>query len=101
MDKHLTDGADTNNDDGTFAPEDDDPDALGEVRRRDPEYMPFDSPFLNLLSRLEAIPNALSSRSFMYAIKAAVLGGLTTLPQYLSNSAAFYYYNRGIWCTIM
>jgi len=37
----------------------------------------------------------------MYAVKAGVLTVLTTLPQFIASSAAFYYDNRGIWCAIM
>lgn len=76
-------------------------DELGAVKKRNPEYTPFDSPLLNLLTKLSAVPNLLRSRSFMYAVKAGVLTALTTLPQFLASSAAFYYYNRGIWCAIM
>jgi hypothetical protein len=79
----------------------DEEDELGEVKKRNPEYTPFDSPFLNLLTKLSAVPDLLRSRSFMYAVKAGVLTALTTLPQFLASSAAFYYYNRGIWCAIM
>lgn len=59
-------------------------DFLGEVRRRDPEYTPFDSPWLNLLARSSKVFDALGSKSLMYAIKAAILGGLTTLPAFIS-----------------
>jgi hypothetical protein len=97
---HLTDGGHgEQSDDPAF--ESEDTDMLGVAKKRDPEYTPFESPLLNVLSRFAAVPNALRSRSLMYAVKAGVLGALTTLPQFLSSSAAFYYYNRGIWCTIM
>lgn len=83
------------------AEEQDDGDLLGQVRRRNPDYKPFGSRGMGLLSRLIAIPDLLFSRSAMYALKAGVLGCLTSLPAFLSSSASFYYYNRGIWCTIM
>ncbi|WVQ83523.1 hypothetical protein IAT38_005664 [Cryptococcus sp. DSM 104549] len=98
--KHLTDGDDGHDNDAAFD-QDDEEDVLGEVKKRNPEYKPFDSPFLNLLSKATKWTDIFSSRSLMYAIKAAVLGALTTLPNFISSSAAFYYYNRGVWCTIM
>lgn len=98
-DKHLTDGDDGHENDIAFDQTEDD--ALGEARRRNPEYTPFTSPLLNLFSPISALPDLFKSRSFMYAVKAAVLTALTTLPQFIASSAAFYYYNRGIWCTIM
>jgi hypothetical protein len=74
---------------------------LGQVHRRNPDYKPFGSPGMGLLSRLITIPDLMFSRSAMYALKAGVLGCLTSLPAFLASSASFYYYNRGIWCTIM
>ncbi len=59
-------------------------DELGEARRRDPEHTPFDSPSLNMLSRLAIVADAIHSRSFLYAIKAGVLGALTTLPNFIA-----------------
>ncbi|ORX36432.1 hypothetical protein BD324DRAFT_580777 [Kockovaella imperatae] len=76
-------------------------DVLGLVKRRDPESTPFDSSTLDLLSRLTRLPDLLGTRSFAFLLKAGVLTVLTALPQFLKQSAAFYYYNRGIWCTIM
>ena len=60
-------------------------DELGDAKKRDPEHTPFDSPFLNSLSRISAVSDALRSRSFMYAIKASLLGALTTLPNFLAS----------------
>ena len=74
---------------------------LGAAKRRDPESTPYDSVYLNALSRLAGIPAILGSRSFFFFIKAAILTSLTILPQFFKSSAGFYYYNRGIWCTIM
>ncbi|GMK54562.1 hypothetical protein CspeluHIS016_0111480 [Cutaneotrichosporon spelunceum] len=81
--------------------EQEDTDMLGDVRGRNPDYKPFDSAWMRLLSRLTAIPDLLFSSAAMYAVKAGVLGCLTSLPAFLSSSASFYYYQRGIWCTIM
>lgn len=98
-DRHLTDGDEGHENDIAFEETDDE--ALGEAKTRNPEYTPFNNPYLNLLSPLSALPDLIRSRSFMYAVKAAALTTLTTLPQFIASSAAFYYYNRGIWCTIM
>ena len=98
---HLTDGDDEQEDDGDFARHDEDDDELGEANKRNPEYVPFENPILNILSRLASLPNVLRSRGFSFAVKAGVLTALTTLPQFIASSAAFYYYNRGIWCAIM
>lgn len=81
--------------------EQDDGDMLGEVRGRNPDYEPFSSWGMGLISKLSYIPDFLFSRSAMYAVKAGVLGCLMSLPAFLASSASFYYYNRGIWCTIM
>ncbi|WRT65402.1 uncharacterized protein IL334_002345 [Kwoniella shivajii] len=100
--RHLTDGDDGHDNDAAFARGDEDEyQLLGEVKKRNPEYKPFDNPYLDAISRLAGIADILGSRSFMYAIKAAVLGALTSLPNFIATSASFYYFNRGIWCTIM
>ncbi|KAK8861286.1 hypothetical protein IAR55_002105 [Kwoniella newhampshirensis] len=99
-DKHLTDGDDGHDNDAAFEINEED-NVLGEAKKRNPEYKPFDSPVLNLVSRLAKGLEIFSSRSFMYAIKAAILGALTSLPNFIASSASFYYFNRGIWCTIM
>lgn len=78
-----------------------DGDQLGQVHRRNPDYKPFSSRGMGLLSTLVGIPDVLFSRSAMYALKAGILGCLMSLPAFLASSASFYYYNRGIWCTIM
>lgn len=59
-------------------------DFLGEAKKRNPEYKPFDSPFLNLIAKCSGALDILNSRSFMYALKAAVLGALTTLPNFIA-----------------
>lgn len=74
---------------------------LGEARRRNPDYRPFKSPVLIILSKLSVLPDILTSRSAMFAIKAGSLSCLTTLPAYVASSASFYSMNRGVWCTIM
>ncbi|WWC59927.1 uncharacterized protein I303_102489 [Kwoniella dejecticola CBS 10117] len=101
-DKHLTDGDDGHDNDAAFSRGDEDEDHfLGEAKKRNPEYKPFGNPYLNGISRLAQLTDILGSRSFMYAIKAAILGALTSLPNFIASSASFYYFNRGIWCTIM
>ncbi|WWC68937.1 uncharacterized protein I206_102873 [Kwoniella pini CBS 10737] len=101
-DKHLTDGDDGHDNDAAFSRGDEDEDLfLGEAKKRNPEYKPFENPYLNGISRLAMFTDILGSRSFMYAIKAAILGALTSLPNFIASSASFYYFNRGIWCTIM
>ncbi|WWC87577.1 uncharacterized protein L201_002467 [Kwoniella dendrophila CBS 6074] len=100
--KHLTDGDDGHDNDAAFSQgNEDEGHFLGEAKKRNPEYKPFDNPVLNILSRLAGMTDIFGSRSFMYAIKAAILGALTTLPNFIASSASFYYFNRGIWCTIM
>ncbi|OCF58351.1 hypothetical protein L486_04383 [Kwoniella mangroviensis CBS 10435] len=100
--KHLTDGDDGHDNDAAFSRGDEDEDQfLGEAKKRNPEYKPFENPYLNVISRLATITDILGSRSFMYAIKAAILGALTSLPNFIASSASFYYFNRGIWVTIM
>ena len=79
----------------------DEEDFLGVAKRRNPEYAPFDNFWLNILSRVAALLDVFHSPGFMFFLKAVVLTTLTALPQYLARSAGFYYYNRGIWCTIM
>ena len=76
-------------------------DLLGETSQRSPDHEPFDNPMLNFLGALASVPNVLMSRSFLYAVKAGVLTGLTMLPQFISTSASWFYYNRGVWVTIM
>ena len=63
---------------------DEEDDALGEAKTRDPEHTPFDNAFLNEFSHLGPIADALSSRNAMYAVKAGVLGALTTLPNFIA-----------------
>ncbi|WVF66724.1 hypothetical protein IAT40_001466 [Kwoniella sp. CBS 6097] len=102
QEKHLTDGDDGQENDAAFSRGDEDADHfLGEAKKRNPEYKPFDNPYLNVLSRVSTFADIFGSRSFMFAIKAAVLGALTSLPNFIASSASFYYFNRGIWCTIM
>ena len=64
-----------------FNPEVDD--ALGEARKRNPEYAPFETPALRLVARAAAIGDLSHSRSLMYAIKAGVMTAVTTLPAFL------------------
>ncbi|BEI80174.1 hypothetical protein CcaverHIS002_0107030 [Cutaneotrichosporon cavernicola] len=52
--------------------EQDDVDMLGQVRGRNPDYKPFGSPGMSLLSRLSAIPDLLFSRSAMFGFKAGM-----------------------------
>ena len=67
------------------------PDAFGDssdellsvAKKRNPEYKPFDSPWLNILSRAGLLIDALHSRSFMYAIKAGIITCLAALPGFL------------------
>ncbi|OCF42538.1 hypothetical protein I317_03654 [Kwoniella heveanensis CBS 569] len=102
QEKHLTDGDDGNENDAAFSREDEDADHfLGAAKKRNPEYKPFDNPYLNVLSRVSTFADIFGSRSFMFALKAAILGALTSLPNFIASSASFYYFNRGIWCTIM
>lgn len=70
---------------------------LGEARRRDPDYQPYTNLFLVILSRITKIPDLIFSKSGMYAVKAGMLGCLTSLPAFFTSSAGFYYANRGIW----
>ena len=98
--RHLATAGGQDEEEGDFA-DDEEGDELGEVKKRNPEHIPFESPLLNVVSKAATIPNILRARSFTYAVKAAVLTALTTLPQFIASSAAFYYYNRGIWCAIM
>jgi hypothetical protein len=58
-------------------------DVLGEARKRDPEYTPFESPWLNLLAQIASFPELLGSKSFMYAVKAGALGAITSLPAFI------------------
>nr|ODN87215.1 hypothetical protein L203_03487 [Cryptococcus depauperatus CBS 7841] len=95
QDPHLTaDAPDADADDDTF-------DVLGDATQRDPEVRPFDRPALNVLARVVRPLDVFRSRGFLYALKAGVLGALTTLPNFVASSATFYYLNRGVWCTIM
>jgi hypothetical protein len=57
---------------------------LGEVRRRDPEYAPFDNRYLNALSYLGKIADLLHNRSFWYAVKAGAITALAALPGFLT-----------------
>ncbi|WVR04089.1 hypothetical protein IAU60_001088 [Kwoniella sp. DSM 27419] len=98
---HLTDGTDGHDNDAAFSREIEEDQLLGEAKKRNPEYKPFDNPYLNGISRIATVADIFGSRSFMYAIKAAVLGALTSLPNFVAASASFYYLNRGVWCTIM
>jgi hypothetical protein len=99
QDTHKTDGEEGHDNDVAFANFDED--VLGEARKRNPEYTPFNSPWLNALSHLGKILDLADSRSFMYAIKAAVLSVLAALPTFFTSSAQFYYENRGVWVLIM
>ena len=88
---------DNNHDEGLG----DEDDLLGMAKRRNPEFAPFDNFWLNVLSRIAAFLDIFHSPGYMFFLKAAVLTALTALPQYLARSAGFYYYNRGVWCTIL
>lgn len=70
---------------------------LGAAGRRDPDYSPYTNVFLVILSKITKIPDLIFSKSGMYAVKAGMLGCLTSLPAFFSSSAGFYYANRGIW----
>ncbi|EIW69174.1 hypothetical protein TREMEDRAFT_39416 [Tremella mesenterica DSM 1558] len=74
---------------------------LGEAIARQPEYDPFRNPTLRRLSTLSALIDPLFSRSFMYAIKAVVLTGVASLPNWFSATAPWYQRQRAIWsfCT--
>jgi hypothetical protein len=93
QERHITDGEDDNDNDrasnclvelmkAAFNHEVDD--VLGEVKKRNPEYAPFDSAALNVLSRFMTVFDILESRSLMYAVKAGILGALTTLPNFIA-----------------
>ncbi|KIR40091.1 hypothetical protein I307_04809 [Cryptococcus deuterogattii 99/473] len=82
-DKHLTGGDDGHENEVAFEQEEEE-DFLGEAKKRNPEYKPFDNPLLNLIAKCSGALDILSSRSFMYALKAAVLGALTTLPNFIA-----------------
>lgn len=58
-------------------------DALGEAIRRDPDRKPFGSPVLRLLGDIVKMLDVSHSRSFMFAIKAAVLTAVTSLPAFI------------------
>ena len=64
-----------------FNPEVDD--ALGEAKKRNPEYTPFERPGLRFISRIATVGDISHSRSLMYAIKAGVMTAVTTLPAFL------------------
>ncbi|WVQ74377.1 hypothetical protein IAR50_003978 [Cryptococcus sp. DSM 104548] len=98
--KHLTEGDEEGHDNDAAFNRDED-ELLGEAKTRNPEYKPFDSPWLNLVARAVKVLDVFESRSSMFAVKAAMLGALTTLPNFIASSASFYYFNRGVWCTIM
>lgn len=76
-------------------------DQLGEARRRNPDYMPWKSTPLILISKLTNVSDVMTSRSGMFFFKAAILSLLTSMPAYFHSTAAWYYDNRGIWATIM
>lgn len=78
-----------------------DGDILSDVRSRNPDYKPYGSGGMMMLSKLARLPDVMFSRSAMFAVKAGVLGCLMSLPAFLSSSVTFYNNNRGIWCTIM
>jgi hypothetical protein len=89
---------------------------LGEVKKRDPEYSPFDNRWLNALSYLSRISDMLHNRNFWYAVKAGAITVLAALPGFIAyvglswwvgfaealrSSANFYYLHRGVWVLIM
>lgn len=56
---------------------------LGDVRKRDPEYMPFDNRWLNALSYVSRATDLVHNRSFWYAVKAGAITALAALPGFL------------------
>jgi hypothetical protein len=74
---------------------------LGEARRRNPDYQPFNTALMVLISKLSKIPDLFNTRLAMFAFKAGALSCLTTLPAFIRSSAGFYYDNRGMWVTIL
>ena len=68
---------------GAFEGEDDE--LLGEVRKRNPEFTPFDNKWLNALSYVGRATDVLHSRSFWYAIKAGTITVLAALPGFIAQ----------------
>ncbi|WVO17917.1 hypothetical protein L204_105615 [Cryptococcus depauperatus] len=67
-----------------------DDDELGDATQRDPEVRPFDRPALNVLARVVRPLDVFRSRGFLYALKAGVLGALTTLPNFVAAQLSGY-----------
>lgn len=74
---------------------------LGEARRRDPDYVPYRNVLLAVVSKITKIPDLVFSKSGMYAVKAGLLGCLTSMPAFFKSSAGFYYYNRGLFAPVV
>lgn len=70
-------------------------DVLGRVHKRNPEAIPHTNRFIVALSYLSAIPDFITNREFLFAVKAGVLTLLVSLPAFLESSASFFYYQRG------
>jgi hypothetical protein len=94
QDRHVTDGEDEHENDreceswpsspiAAFNSQVDDALGLGEAKRRNPEYAPFDSSFLRLIAKIASVSDLAHNRSLMYALKAGVMTALTTLPAFL------------------
>ncbi|WVN90376.1 uncharacterized protein L203_105612 [Cryptococcus depauperatus CBS 7841] len=81
---------DADADDDTF-------DVLGDATQRDPEVRPFDRPALNVLARVVRPLDVFRSRGFLYALKAGVLGALTTLPNFVAAQLSGY----GCGCSLL
>ncbi|TYJ59015.1 hypothetical protein B9479_000003 [Cryptococcus floricola] len=81
--KHLTEGDEEGHDNDAAFNRDED-ELLGEAKTRNPEYKPFDSPWLNLVAKAIKVLDIFQSRSSMFAVKAAMLGALTTLPNFIA-----------------
>jgi hypothetical protein len=64
--------------------EGEDDELLGEVRKRNPEFTPFDNKWLNALSYVGRATDVLHSRSFWYAIKAGAITVLAALPGFIA-----------------
>ncbi|KAI0060820.1 hypothetical protein BV25DRAFT_1871013 [Artomyces pyxidatus] len=74
---------------------------LGLASRRDPDALPPSNPFEAVMSFLYQAVQASSRGNILFAVKAAILSVLLSLPYFFKTSAGFAYSNRFSWAIFM
>ncbi|KZT65496.1 hypothetical protein DAEQUDRAFT_520383 [Daedalea quercina L-15889] len=74
---------------------------LGQPARRDPDALPPQTPFENVMSWFHTVLMALTGGNMLFALKAATLTVLLMIPSFLKHTAHFAYEERFVWGIFM